>query len=266
MNPTLQNKVPSNYLFQHLIAGVLLLAGLVADGGGAEPEVVAEGMATLGRLAKIPASEFTKVMDNSVSPNKQLAVALGSKDGKKPVWVEDTREGRGGAVEHSYFLEDCRNYVVDVKADRVMGILDGTHSGTREKHNHESGHIAWSPDSRWLVETRSWKWSTETCTVHRVGARGQLVARLNFRNAASEIVDTWLREHWPKLTAEQRSRYSITVSLGSISNDGSLVAEVFSEIPKSLDSNGVSVSVSAKVEQAKDGELSIRILKVASRE
>lgn len=192
-------------------------------------------------------------------------MALGSKDGKKPDWAEEPYGGRGGAIVPSFYLEDCRNYVIDLKADRVTGILDATHFGTRNSYNHESGRVVWSPDGRWLVETRSWKWHTETCTVHRLDAGGGLVARLDFVKSAGEMVDTWLREHSPKLKAEQR-RYAVTITAESISDDGTLAAGVTGEIPKSEEGGYVDLSVTAKVEQAEGGELSLRVLKVVSRE
>ena len=253
-----------NFSIALLVGGIFVGASFTA-GRGDEPGAKAADGATLEDFAEIPASEFTKVMDGSASPNERLAVALGSPDGKKPDWEEITQEGAGSTDEKFYLLEECRNYVIDVKADRVTGILDGTHFGTRSINNHESGHFVWSPDSSWLVETRSWKWHTETCTVHRLDDGGRLVAKLDFSKAAGEIVDTWLREHWPKLTEEQRSRYAVTISVDSISNDGLLVVGISAEIPKDEDAEYVSVLVTAKVEEVEDGGLTLRDSKVIGR-
>ena len=253
------------YLTALVLGGFSIWASLTAI-RGEEPGSKPAEVATLDQLARIPASRFTKVIENSTSPDKRLAVALGSKDGKKPDWEGESYEGRGGAVVHSYILEDCRNYVIDLRADRVTGILDGTHFGTRIRHNHESHSTVWSPDSRWLVETQSWKWHTETCTVHRLDAGGGQVARLDFVKEAGEIVDAWLQEQFPKVTADQRGRYAVTISVERIGDDGRLIVGISAQIPKDTEAEYVNVFATAKVEQAEDGKLTLGDSKVVGRE
>ena len=76
-------------------------------------------------LSKVPASDFTKIINHSTSPNKQLAVDLGSVDGSQLDGTEYPHEGRGGVPEISYGLESRQTYLGDVKANHVIGILDG---------------------------------------------------------------------------------------------------------------------------------------------
>lgn len=245
---------------------LIVVVGGITPMFAAEDGATAEDGAALGLLKSIPASEFTKIIDNSTSPDKRFAVALGSKDGKKPEWAVERYEKDGGPNGISYFLEPCRNYLVDLKADRVTGILDATHFTTREGMNHESAGFTWSPDSRWLVETQSWKWHTATCTVHRLDADGRMSARLDFLKSAAGILDTWLREHAPQLTAEQRGSYAFYASIDSISNDGTLAAGISGEIPKSDDGPLVDLSVAGKLAEEKDGVLSLQGLKVKAAE
>jgi hypothetical protein len=145
--------------------------------------------ASVAELEKIPASNFTKVIDHSASPNKRLAVAVGSKDGIKPDWQNSDHPGRTSVVEISFLLvgdDSSANYLINVLDDRVVGVLDGSHLGTLNSYNHNSHAASWSPDSHWLVETQQWKWATGTCTIHRLSADGLLVARVSLHKAANK--------------------------------------------------------------------------------
>ena len=240
-----------------------LFGGMIMSSHAAEKAASAK-RADLAAVSKIAASGITKVVDGSASPDKRLAVGVGSVDGSKPEWEE--LEGDGGA--HSFILKDdvgCGGtYLIDVQADRVTGILDGSHFGTRSEYNHESYDLSWSDDSRWLLEVQSWKWSTSVCVVHRLDARGALNARLDFKPVATGVVAAWLHTHYPKLSAKEIRSYAVTIQEDArISNDGSITVKIEAQIPKDEgDHPYVRLIAVAKVERPKNGALTAKVTSV----
>lgn len=220
--------------------------------------------ADLAALSKIAASGITKLVAGSNSPCERLAVGVGLVDGSKPEW--EKIEGEEG--EHSFVLKDdngdAGNFLIDVQADRVTGILAGNHFGTRRGYNHEHYHLSWSDDSLWLLEIQSWKWSTNVCVVHKLDARGTLSARLDFMPVATGLVAEWLRTHYPKLSAEEIGSYAITIQDDArISNDGIISATIEAQIPKDEgDHPYVRLTASAKIELPKNGTLTAKVTKV----
>ena len=47
---------------------------------------------SLDQLAKVAASDFTRLVDHSFSPNKRFAMGVGSLDGSKPAWEKSTMD------------------------------------------------------------------------------------------------------------------------------------------------------------------------------
>ena len=239
---------------------IALLAGMIVAAHAA-PEAVPMKKANLEPLAKLPASEFTKLVDQSRSPGQRLAVGVGSLDGSKPKWQKIPEEGEEG----TFVFDgdgDAANYLVDIEANRVTGVLDSCHIGTGKRYNHESGMFIWSPDGHWLMETQTWKWHTAVCTIHRVNAEGRLSGRLNFRAVAEQVAQQQLRKQFPKLSAKERAQYTVRIEVPTISPEGVVTAKIWSDIPKDEEAASLCLAVSTKIEQAKTGELSAKVLKV----
>lgn len=254
-------KLPRHH-FGLRACGISFLAAMAMH-SGAEPEVLPVRKAGLDPLAEISASKFTKIIDQSTSPNKRLAVGVGSLDGSVPAWEELDHEKMGNGPGHSFTMDDrhCANYLIDLRADRVTGVLGSGHFGTRNSYNHESAGFSWSPDNCWLVEEQQWRFQTGTCIVHRVSAEGRLGAQLDLKTTAEKVVDQQLRKNLPKLTPDERGAYVATISVLGISNDGVLNAAISAQIPKQ-ESESVDLFVAARLEQDGDGKLSIHITKV----
>lgn len=215
----------------------------------------------LDQLATKAASTFTKHIDQSTSPNKKLVVAVGSEDGTKPKWDKVRYDQVGGGSKYSYSLDDGKvgNYLVNIKANRVVGLLDGKHFGTFHRYNHESATYAWSADSQWLTETQTWKWSTGICSIHSLSPEGKLVSRFDFLPTARHVVSEWLKKNEPKLSAENRDGYVVTIQRINISNDGTVSAKVSAERPKDEESKYVVLAVTAKTEASKEGKLTLKV-------
>jgi hypothetical protein len=245
------------------LAAFFFLAGVVGP-STAQPETKLENAARMERLRELPASQFTKVIVDSVSPNKRLAVAVGAKDGTQPAWQKLSHEG-----ESSFILDgpvdDAANYLIKVQDDRVVAILDGNYFGTFNNYNHASYVVIWSPDSRWLVEQQDWKWHSWPCTAHRINADGIPAGRIGLKPMAEKCVDEQLRKLSPKLSAEEREGYAIKMKVSEITNDGEFTAEISAEIPKSIEEKYVTLelSIAAKIEESVTGALSILLKKVS---
>lgn len=252
---------PSRNLPSQLLRRVFLAAMfLLQMNANAEGEPVKR--AELDQLQKIAASEFTKVVDHSFSPDKRLAVAVGTLDGGKPVWEKILSDDRPSFVLADSQSDNCGNYLIDVATDRVIGILESSHFGTDDRYNHESALFAWSGDSRWLVVTQSWKWNTAVCVLHQVNPKGLSIDRLDFIPVAAAVVSARLLAQFPKLTAEDISRYAVTIQDTRISNDGMFTVKISAEIPKDENSEFVNLAVVAKIEHTENGDLVCKVTKV----
>ena len=245
-----------------LLLVILFQFGLVV--GRAEstnPEGLTQGK--LGELKKLAASNFTNTITCSISPNQKFAVAVGSKDGSKLNWEQT---GNDGSVADRSFstgdLGQCANYLIDVKEDKILGLLAGNHFGTAASYNHESVQYAWSPDSRWLIAVQSWKWQTNHFVAYRLGENGTIEARLDLKPMAETTVANWLVKRYPKMPPKQKQRYMVTLSTAKIDDKGHVDASIYAEIPKDLESPVVRLSVTAKIEKAPNGLLQSKVTTV----
>ena len=178
------------------------------------------------------ASEITKIIRGTTSPNGRWAVAVGMPDGSLPQWeVVDHQDDRGRSfiINRDY---DVANYLVDLNSDRIVAVLDSCHWGTVDRYNHQNLQIAWSSDSRWMAEAHHWKWHTGTCTVHRIGEDGHSLRRKDLRPAARVAFTQWaslaLVEHPQWLP----SHYVMTLEVEKVINDGFVECELSAEVPK----------------------------------
>lgn len=232
--------------------GWFLLLVSLAIPGHAEPPAAPVKKPSLEQLAKLPASEFTKIIENSHSPDKRFAVGVGSVDGSKPKWVKLGDDDDGTILDD---VEDCGNYLIDVKANRVTGVLDASHMGIRRRYNHESAAFIWSEDGRWLVEVQSWKWHTAVCTVHRVTAEGMLGGRFDFRAWAEKIALEQLHKQAPKLPEAKRNEYAVTIEAPTLASNGTVTAKIRACHPKDEVSEFVTLSLVVKLEEIYPGSL-----------
>lgn len=240
----------------------LLLISFAIPGQAAPPPAPVK-KPSLEQLTKLPASEFTKIIENSYSPDKRFAVGVGSVDCSKPKWQ------KLGEEEGSFVWDDESdpgNYLIDVKAGRITGVLDARHMGTGHRYNHESAAFIWSEDGRWLVEVQSWKWHTAVCTVHRVTAEGMLRARFDFRAWAEKIAREQLHKQAPTLPEAKRNEYAVTIETPTLASNGTVTARIIAQHPKDDVSEFVHLLLAVKLEETRSGSLSAKVLKVQTVE
>lgn len=240
------------------LASAIIIA-ITAGHGHAQSKAKASNDARLEQLGTRPADTFTKVIDQSNSPNNRLAIAVGLIDGSKPRW--QTSEGS------SYLSENPKiaNFLIDVQRNRVVGVLDGNHFGTHNEYNHVEHAVSWSPDSRWLVETQQWKWATGTCTVHRLSLDGASVSRFDLEAVATTVVGERLQRGRPSPSPDALEGYAVVIDNVTISNDGTVAADVLAYQPRG-DGESVDLSIIAKAELPESGQLSLGVVRVADRD
>lgn len=219
-----------------------------------EPAEEEQAEAEPPALEDIPASEFTKRIRNSTSPNKKWAVAVGSPDGSAPEWQKVPIDDETFTMETG----DARNYLVDLKRNRITGMLDGRHFGTGTRYNHENVHHSWSSDSRWLAETVSWKWVTATCTIHRLNPDGSLAGRVDLIQKAMKIVNRRLMKRGVEIGEDGSSEYTIRMSEVMIANNGVFTARILAEIPKDMHAQPLSLMATGTVVETGDGSLGVK--------
>lgn len=218
---------------------------------------------SVDQLAKVAASDFTKLVDNSFSPNKRFAMGVGSLDGSKPVWKKSTvDEKESFDMIKNYESGNCGNYLIDLKADRVTMLLDSDHFGTRNRYNNETCASSWSPDSHWFVDTQSWRRHSSVCTVYLLNKEGRAIERMDFLQAAERIVSKQLRIQYPKMPMEEKAGYRVTLSDVSISDNGILIARISAQQTDRHRDGSLDLVVTAKVGLAKTGGLSYTVAKV----
>jgi hypothetical protein len=204
------------------------------------------------------ARSFTKLMDDTVSPDRRFAVAVGTADQSRPQWELMELDGRP-----TYMIgesSNIANYLVSLSDFRVLTRLESNHSGTAGTYNHQVAVFQWSLDSRWLTEEHHWKWYTAQCAVHRIDANGMPQARLDLLPIARSVL---LQQMLAKVRGSKPSdfdRYALSMSVQKITTDGYITAKLTAQVPK-VDEEGVylETTMTAKLLEGRDGGLSLRV-------
>jgi len=217
-------------VFRPLLA--CLFSGLTS---GAEPIGVPK------ELAEVPASNFCKVVDGTASKDGRLAAAAGFLRPGPIDWAKFRAER--GYFDFDDEDKELANFLVDLKKDRVIAVLKGKHFGTRPAYNHESYHLAWSEDGKYLVETQSWKWHTATAMLYGLDGNGAIVSSMNLLPLVKEQLRVMAeRDH---KVARQRfeEKYSVSLSDVAVDEAGRVSVEAWAEVPKSDEDPTVSLVI-----------------------
>jgi len=174
-----------------------------------------------------------------------------------------------GDVNGDYALpdevEDIASFLVDLKKDRVLAVLRGKHYGTKATYNHERYRVAWSDDGRYLVESRSWKWHTESATLYALNGDGAVPSSMDLLPVAKEQLRIVAeRDH---KVARQKFEETYVVSLWKqeVDSTGQVTLEVVGEVPKSEEDPSVSLLIRFTVKADDKGRLSLETLKVEEK-
>lgn len=230
------------------VFGPLLACWFSCLASGAEPPAVPK------ELQEVPASNFCKVVDGTTSKNGRLAAAAGFLRPGPVDWAKFRKEN--GSFDFDASDKDLANFLVDLKADRVVAVLKGKHFGTRATYNHESYHLAWSEDGKYLVETQSWKWFTATAMLYGLDHNGGVVSSMDLLPIAKEQLRvTAEKEH--KVSRQKFEKdYGVGLSDAAFDATGKASVEAWAEVPK-LDDPSVSLLIGFAPRLGAGGKLTL---------
>lgn len=134
-----------------------------------------------------------EAIEGTTSPNGRYAIALGTNANPNPD-LDD---------------KSIRNYVVDLKTSRILGITGGRYFGTATHYNDDSCDVSWSPDSSIFVQVIHWKWYSY-CRAGRIVA-GKLAGAVDLQTAAENFAYQFLAEHKDKAYLKHHRDFGVTV-------------------------------------------------------
>jgi hypothetical protein len=212
----------------------------------------ADPIAVPKELKEVPASNFCKVVDGTTSKDGHLAAAAGLLRPGPLDWSKFRQED--GTFDFDDEDKELANFLVDLKKDRVVALLAGKHFGTRATYNHESYHVAWSDDGKYLVETQSWKWHTATASLHGLDGKGAIISSLDLLPLAEEQLRVAAeKEH--KITRKKFDEsYGISLSEVTVDSAGKVSFEAWADVPKTDDPT-VSMVMQFTAQADADGKL-----------
>lgn len=200
----------------------------------------ADSFAVPKELKDVSASNFCKVVDETTSKDGRLAAAVGFLE-PGPVDWSQFRQEEIQSFNFDADDEGFANFLIDLKADRVVAVLKAKHFGTRATYNHESYRLAWSDDGKYLIETQSWKWHTATATLHRLDGNGAVISSLDLLPLAKEQLQM-LAESEHKVPRQKfEEKYGVSLSDASVDSAGKVSAQAWADAGKSMEDPSVSM-------------------------
>jgi hypothetical protein len=202
------------------------------------------------------------VLENTSSPDGRYAFAWGAPRKYEIDWAALNRDETTALPNPDDFAGDVENYLVDVKAGKILATLhgaqawrlpDGSHG------NHRDLEVAWSPNSEFAVAIYSLKWQYESFQGFRITPEG--VETIEIGKA---LENAW-RQHL-SITAGKRYKKradSLAISfseLKAMRNEGTFTVLALAEIPKSTSENDVfEKKILFTLRPRAEGKLSLEI-------
>ena len=172
-------------------------------------------------------SEKYRVIADTISPDGRYAIALGLPEAKTD-WEEYRDKELEGEGREIYTVEEegHRNFVVDLATRKILGITGGDYFGTKQRYNHRECEVVWSPDCKTFVELASDKWNYDSCRAGKIAADGKkLIGAVDVGKYAEKVASNYLKAH----KKARHDEGSIAISMGDVSNDGSMLVEVIDQ-------------------------------------
>ena len=194
-------------------------------GPGIEEDTAPEGdpPAPEPTLPEGPAAKFCTIIEESTSPNGKYALAWGLTDADK-----GPHASAGDAEQDT---EGVVNYIVDIKADRILAVTQGKHFGANASYNHWEHHAVWSEDSALLIQTLDTKWSTLSAQAFRI-ENGTAAPLTDLLQDVRQAVEGKIAKTQAKAWKEQEERCTFTISALKLSTGGLLTLTAYHQIPK----------------------------------
>jgi hypothetical protein len=181
-----------------------------------------------------------RIIRQSISPSKRYAVGWSIEGGKKAIAdLEEDQRPADEPVGRSYSTENrdhVWNYLVRLSDGKVLKKLTGRHFGDRERYNHYTHQMFWSPDEKSFVQVTNWRFGTSFASAYRIGPDDRVSDPVALIPIARRGAVSRLNE--PKDTA-YLTKADATVDITAIENNGTVKLSVGFAAPKepSIDFN-----------------------------
>lgn len=181
-----------------------------------------------------------RIIRQSISPSKRYGVGWTIEDGKDAmVGLDEDQRQADEPVSRSFSTENrdhVWNYLVRLRDGKVLKKLDGRHFGDRERYNHYTHQMFWSPDEKSFVQITDWRFGSSVASAYRIGPDDRVsgavalipIARRGALSRSNDASDT-----------EYLKKADATVDVNAIQNDGTVTLSVGFAVPKdnSIDFN-----------------------------
>jgi hypothetical protein len=182
-------------------------------------------------------SRHFRFIQGTSSPDGRLALGLGL--AQRPVRWQTLEPSVDDIFGREHYYVDSnepndliRNYVIDLRTNKIIGETNCHYMGTRKRYNHRTCQTAWSSDNRFLIQFFQVKWGTMEATVSRIAKTGLAVTDLiePVRNCTYQFLSTRKDRAFRRFGA---GRFAVSISCDKITDGGFITLQVFGEIPKS---------------------------------
>jgi hypothetical protein len=181
-----------------------------------------------------------RIIRESISPSQRYAVGWTIENGKNAManLDEDQRQA-DEPVSRTLSTENrdhVWNYLMRLRDGKALKKLDGRHFGDRQRYNHYTHQVFWSPDGRSFVQITDWRFGSSVASAYRIGPDDRVsgpVALIPIARRAAVSHSSDAKDADTLKTADA------TVDVSAIENDGTEKLSVGFAAPKdsSIDFN-----------------------------
>jgi hypothetical protein len=192
-----------------------------------------------------------RIIVDTKSPKNSYGIAWKTDEGR----TGKDYELFAGPPQTRYAGGDTDTFLVRLTDGKTLGKLKAVHPGDKPRYNHQSQHVAWSPDETWLIGLNDSKWRTDNADAYHVGDSG-ISEPLDLLPICKAAERRHFKSAGRKVGIE---RFEQTVSIKSIGNDGTVQMLCHMEIMRGEERYRFAVplklAVSGKTASAKLGPI-----------
>jgi hypothetical protein len=162
-----------------------------------------------------------RIIRQSISPSKRYAVGWSIEGGKNAMANLDEDQRQADEPVGQSFSTENRdhvwNYLVRLSDAKALKKLDGRHFGDRERYNHYTHQMFWSPDEKSFVQITNWRFGSSFASAYRIGTGDRVSEPVALIPVARRGAMSRLNE--PKDT-DYLTKADATVDVTAIENNG----------------------------------------------
>jgi hypothetical protein len=163
-----------------------------------------------------------RVIKNTISPSRRYGVSWQvPTDARVETWDD------GSEISDT---ESIKNFLVRLADGTPVARLAGDHFGDHPRYNHREVVATWSPDSRYVAILNQSKWTTDVSDVY-------LVSDKSLPKPASLMpaCESAAGREAARRSGKGGDRYTYSLDVRSVGNDGSLVMRCALQVMKEDD-------------------------------